>query len=100
MASLRATAAAARASVGDAARLAETYLAGTGQFPERSHLNALVGDLITDVLLVIARHCERASAEVGSWETTGGHGLDDSTRARFRRVIDSASRGPEDQPLS
>jgi DNA-binding PadR family transcriptional regulator len=91
VASLRATAAAARASVADAASLAGTYLAGDGQFPERAHLNALVGELVTDVLVVIARHCERASAEVAAWETTVGHGLDEVTRARLQHVVDAAS---------
>jgi hypothetical protein len=99
VASLRATAADARASVADAAALARTYLAGEGQFPERSHLNALVGELLTDVLLVIARHCERTSSEVGGWKTTEGHGMDEVTRARLRRVADSvAEQRPAAEP--
>jgi DNA-binding PadR family transcriptional regulator len=100
VASLRATAAAARESVADAAGLAQYYLAGNGQFPERSHLNALVGELVTDVLLLIARHCDRASAEVGGWETTKGHGLDELTRARLQRVVDAVPGSAEGQPLS
>ena len=103
VASLRATATAARASVADAAALAEVYLAGGGGFPERAHLNAMVGELVTDVLLVIARHCERASAEVGDWGSTSGHGMDEVTRARLRRVVDAAGAAhgaDEGQPLS
>lgn len=90
VASLRATAADARSSVADEAALARTYLAGEGHFPERSHLNALVGELLTEVLLVIARHCEHASVEVGAWETTVGHGMDADTRARLERVAHAA----------
>lgn len=98
MMSLQTTAAAARASVADAAGLAEVYLAGDGAFPERAHLNALVGELVTDVLLVIADHCERASAEVGGWATTQGHGMDEVTRARLQRVVAAATRPPDGQP--
>jgi DNA-binding PadR family transcriptional regulator len=93
VAALRATAAAARASVADASALARTYLAGQGAFPERSHLNALVGEMLTDVLVVIAERCERASVEVGGWETTENHGLDEVTRARLQRVVDAARPG-------
>lgn len=103
VASLRATAAAARSSVAEAAGLADIYLAGNGAFPGRVHLNALVGELVTETLLVIARHCERASREVGAWETTEGHGMDAVTRARLRRVVEAAGPDPRpagDQPLS
>jgi DNA-binding PadR family transcriptional regulator len=95
---LRTTAAAARASVADAAVLAETYLAGDGAFPERAHLNALVAEMLTDVLGVIAGHCERASEEVEGWDTTVGRGLDEGTRARLARVVEGAR--PGGQPLS
>jgi DNA-binding PadR family transcriptional regulator len=90
VAALRSTASAARGSVADAAALAGPSSAGQGQFPERSHLNALVGEMLTDVLLVIAQHCERAITEVGGWDTTVGHGLDDVTRARLKRVVEAA----------
>jgi hypothetical protein len=98
VAALRSTAAAARTSLAGAAALAETYLAGDSAFPERSHLNALVAELLTAVLEAIAGHCERASVEVAGWDTTAGRGLDDVTRARLERVVDAARSGG--QPLS
>ncbi len=89
--SLRGTAAAARSAVTDANRLAAAYLAGDGAYPERAHLNALVGELLTDVLALIADRCEAAATEVGEWDTTRGRGLDAATRARFERMV---RRGP------
>ncbi len=89
-ASLETTAGAARAAVVDAARLAAGYLAGTGAFPERAHLNALVGEIVVDVLAVVADRCERAAEEVRSWDSTVGRGLEPSARARLRWVVEVA----------
>lgn len=89
-ASLETTAGAARAAVVDAARLAAGYLAETGAFPERAHLNALVGEIVVEVLAVVADRCERAAEEVRSWDSTVGRGLEPSARARLRRVVEVA----------
>lgn len=85
--SLRSTADAARRATADAARLAAAYLAGEGAFPERAHLNAMVGELLTDVLALIADRCDQAAAEVGEWDTTRDRGLDAATRERFERMV-------------
>jgi DNA-binding PadR family transcriptional regulator len=85
--SLRSTAAAARASIADITALAAEYLAGGGGFPERAHLNALVGEMVSDVLGLIAERCERAADEAGEWDDTAGRGLDAATRARFERML-------------
>lgn len=86
--SLRTTATAARAAVADATRLAEVYLAGQGEFEARAHLNAMVGDLLTDVLALIAQRCEQAADEVSGWDSTRDRGLDAATRARFERMVE------------
>lgn len=84
-ASLDATAAAARAALADAVALATTYLDGTGAFPERTRLNLMVGEFVTDVLALIAQRCEQAAAEISAPDAPD----DMRVRERLRRLVDT-----------
>ena len=55
--------------------------------PSGAHLNALVGELLTEVLALIADRCEQVAAEVGEWGSTRARGLDSATRDRFERMV-------------
>lgn len=90
--SLERTAASTEAAVAGMLVLVEQYLAEEGAFPERAHLNALVGEIIADVLSTIGTRCAEAAREVAGWDTTRDRGLDDATRARFQRMLDTYGR--------
>lgn len=94
VASLERTAAYTDAAVASMLVLVEQYLAEEGAFPERSHLNALVGEIIADVLNTIGTRCTEAARVVAEWDTTRDRGLDDDTRARFQRMLDTYGKVP------
>ena len=84
---LRATADEARATVDHVVALFEQYLDGAGPFPERAHLNALVGELIAELFGTLATRTAALADEVEHWDATTRDGIDDATRARMRRVV-------------
>jgi DNA-binding PadR family transcriptional regulator len=86
-AALRQTAADTRASLDRVVEVFGRYLAGAGAFPERAHLNALVGELVADLLGLIELRSRQFADEVEGWTTTKGIGLDPVARARMQRVI-------------
>ena len=91
-----------RATLGSMVAVVEQYLAGAGAFPERAHLNALVGEIIADVLALIGTRCAEAAREVAGWDTTRDRGLDAATRARFARMLaayGSASADPAEDAI-
>lgn len=92
--SLERTAAWTQAAVDGMLVLVEQYLAGEGAFPERAHLNALVGEIVADVLTTIGTRCTAAAEEVAQWDTTRDRGLDDATRARFQKMLDTYGNSP------
>lgn len=92
--SLERTAAWTEATLADMLLLVERYLAGEGDFPERAHLNAVVGEILAAVLSTIGTRCAEAAREVAAWDTTRDRGLDDATRARFQRMVDTYGRVP------
>jgi PadR family transcriptional regulator AphA len=92
--SLERTAAYTDAAIGSMLVLVEQYLAEEGAFPERAHLNALVGEIVADVLSTIGTRCAEAAREVAEWDTTRDRGLDDATRARFQRMLDTYGKVP------
>lgn len=90
---LRAQADEARATVGHVVELFEQYLAGAGPFPERAHLNAIVGELIADLFSTLGARCEALADEVERWCSTKRDGIDAATRERMERVVRQTVRG-------
>jgi DNA-binding PadR family transcriptional regulator len=82
----------ARASVDRVVTVFGHYLDGAGAFPERAHLNAIVGELVADLFGLIEVRCRQLATEAEGWETTAGRGLDVTARARMQRVITTYSR--------
>lgn len=62
------------------------YLAGTGPFPERSHLIALFADLNHRVYNAMDQWLVDTIAEVSSWSTTKGLGLTSEAAATLDRA--------------
>jgi DNA-binding PadR family transcriptional regulator len=91
-ASLRHAAADARASLDQVVTVFSHYLDGAGGFPERAHLNAIVGEMVADLFGLIEFRCRQLATEVEAWQTTAGHGLDHTARARMQRVITTYGR--------
>ena len=83
---LRATADEARATVDHVVELFGQYLAGSGPFPARAHLNAIVGELIAELFGTLETRCSELAAEVEQWPSTRRTGIDEATRARMERV--------------
>jgi hypothetical protein len=97
VASLERTTAYTDAALASLLVLVEQYLAEDGAFPERAHLNALVGEIVADVLSTIGTRCREAARDVAAWDTTRDRGLDAETRARFQRMLDAHGRPPAEQ---
>lgn len=87
-ASMRSTAAKARASLDDMLGFAEEYLAGGGPFPDRIHVIAIAIEAVTELLGAVEDVFSRTANEVARWETTVGRGLDVQTRRRLERVLE------------
>jgi hypothetical protein len=68
------------------------YLDEQGGFPERAHLNAIVGETVADLFGLIEVRCRQLAEEAEGWETTAGRGLDVAARARMQRVIATYGR--------
>jgi len=82
----------ARASLDRVVTVFAQYLDGAGGFPERAHLNAIVGEMVADLFGLIETRCLQLADEADGWETTAGTGLDPAARARMRRVITTYGR--------
>jgi PadR family transcriptional regulator AphA len=91
-AAMRAMADDARASLDRVVTVFSQYLDGAGGFPERAHLNAIVGEMVADLFGLIEFRCRQLATEAESWETTAGRGLDHTARARMQRVITTYGR--------
>lgn len=89
---LRATAVEARATVDHVVALFGQYLDGAGPFPERAHLNAIVGELIADLFGTLETRCAALAAEAEDWPSTRRDGIDAATRARMERVVSAYQR--------
>jgi DNA-binding PadR family transcriptional regulator len=74
------------ASVADIAR---PYLHGDGAFPERAHLNALVGEIFADTVAALGEACAQALLEVADWGHTGEPLNNGATQARLLRLVDA-----------
>jgi DNA-binding PadR family transcriptional regulator len=84
---LRQTAADTRKSLDRVVEVFGGYLAGQGAFPERAHLNAMVGEMVADLLGLIELRSRQLADEVEGWTTTKDLGLDPVARARMQRVV-------------
>jgi DNA-binding PadR family transcriptional regulator len=82
----------ARASLDRVVTVFAQYLEGEGGFPQRAHLNAIVGEMVADLFGLIEFRCRQLATETESWQTTAGHGLDHTARARMQRVITTYGR--------
>ena len=82
----------ARASLDRVVTVFSQYLDGAGGFPERAHLNAIVGEMVADLFGLIEFRCRQLATEAEAWETTAGTGLDHTARARMQRVITTYGR--------
>lgn len=88
---LRATADEARATVERVVDVFGHYLADAGAFPERAHLNAMVGELIADLFGLLEVRCTRLAAEVEQWDSTVRTEVDEVALARMQRVVSTYS---------
>jgi PadR family transcriptional regulator, regulatory protein AphA len=77
----------ARSSLDRVVAVFTRYLAGAGAFPERAHLNAIVGEMVADLFGLIEFRCRGLAEEVAQWPTTVDRGLDPMARARMQRVV-------------
>jgi PadR family transcriptional regulator, regulatory protein AphA len=91
---MRAIAEHARASVDRVVTVFTGYLAGAGAFPERAHLNAIVGEMVADLFGLIEVRCRELATEAATWETTAGRGLEKPARARMQRVVTTYGGAP------
>jgi PadR family transcriptional regulator AphA len=91
-AALHRTADHARASLDRVVTVFSHYLAGEGAFPERAHLNAIVGEMVADLFGLIQARCAQLATEVEAWPTTIDRGLDPEARARMHRVVTTYGR--------
>jgi DNA-binding PadR family transcriptional regulator len=95
------SAASARAVINAAAGLAARYLRDEGAFPERAHLNALAGDLLTMTLDTLADGCDRLAGDIAAWDSTRRETTDVAdldTRARLTRIVDRATPSGDPRP--
>jgi DNA-binding PadR family transcriptional regulator len=90
--SMRAMAEDARTSLDHVVAVFAHYLDGQGSFPERAHLNAIVGELVADLFGLIEFRCRQLAIEAEAWHTTAGTGLDHTARSRMQRVITTYGR--------
>lgn len=90
---LRATADEARTAVDRVVEIFGHYLADAGAFPQRAHLNAIIGELLADIFGLLEIRCARLATEVDHWDTTTRREIDAATRARLRRVVSTYSEG-------
>jgi hypothetical protein len=97
-AALRRTADDARASLDRVVAVFSHYLAGEGAFPERAHLNAIVGEMVADLCGLIQSRCAQLAIEVEEWPTTIDRGLDPMARARMHRVVTAYGRPAPPRP--
>lgn len=63
-ASLRTAAAHSRASLDHVVAVFACYLEEEGAFPERAHLNAMVGELVADLFAFIEARCAGLAREI------------------------------------
>lgn len=91
-ASMRATAAQARASLDEVLGFVDDYLDTGGPFPHRLHVVSIVVEIMTDLLAVVEDGFTRTADEVAAWDTTADHDLDAETRARLEHIRDRHRR--------
>jgi PadR family transcriptional regulator, regulatory protein AphA len=89
---LRTTSEQARAAVDHVVEVFGHYLDDAGAFPQRAHLNAMVGELIADLFGLLEIRCARLATEVEQWSSTARPDLDEVTRARMQRIVSAYSR--------
>lgn len=79
-------------SVLERSRLGEAqmveYLDDGGPFPQRRHLLAMFGDLVTDLYEVLLSWAEGVLEETESWDDTTDLGLTPEAQARLERMIE------------
>lgn len=97
-AALRRSAQDARTSLDRVVTVFNHYLAGQGAFPERAHLNAIVGEMVADLFGLIQSRCTQLATEVDTWPTTIARGLDPMARARMQRVVTTYERPAPPRP--
>lgn len=83
-ATLRAMAEDAHARGGAMATTVEEYVAGTGQFPARSHINVLVARFLIDFAVMVEDWAEWAEGFVATWPDVTSRPPDDATIAELQ----------------
>ena len=68
-------------------RKLETYLAGDGMFPERTHIVTIVGDLIGRILGVLDDWAAEVEAQTVDWSTTTESSTSEAIQSRLRAVV-------------
>jgi DNA-binding PadR family transcriptional regulator len=72
-------------------RVLRPYVTGDVQFPERSHIIALLGAFVAEYLRLIERWSEFARDEIGSWPGTADLGMTERTREILDALLDGKS---------
>ena len=65
----------------------ETYLAGDGMFPERTHIVTVVGDLIGRILGVLDDWAAEVEVQTANWTTTTESSTSEAIQSRLRAVV-------------
>ena len=68
--------------------LARDYLVGAGQFPARSHINALVARFLVDFGVMVRDWAEWSRAFVDTWPDVAEREPDEATLAKLREVAE------------
>jgi DNA-binding PadR family transcriptional regulator len=72
------------------AQIMQEQLLPGGQFPNRAHINVLVGRFLIDFAAMVHDWAEWSTEYIDSWPDVGEREADDATRARIRDTIAAA----------
>ena len=70
--------------------LTEQYLAGTGDYQDRAHVNALIARFLVDFSTMASAWASWATAVVEPWEDTAPRPTDDATLTALRQTLAGA----------
>lgn len=73
--------------------LVRHYAGGTGEFPERSHINHLVAKFLLDLSDLVSDFTRYGREVVTAWPDTAGRPPDEATMERLRELIQNRSTG-------
>jgi PadR family transcriptional regulator, regulatory protein AphA len=74
------------------AAVVESYVAGEGQFPSRSHINVLIARFLVDFAVMVDDWAEWAEGFVATWPDVAPRPLDEATLAELRETVSRRGR--------